>query len=1744
MSEYRLAIVIDANGRPAVAAFDSVTGSVQRTERASGGLTAAMRQVKVAVAGVISAATIRELTQLADGYTNITSKLRLVTDGERDLVATREALFQSSQRTRTDFSSTAELYTRMVRATKDLSLSQRESLLITETINKAFVVSGASAEAANAAIIQLSQGLAAGALRGDEFNSVAEQAPILLDMVAASLGKTKAELRAMAADGKITADVIVDALLAGAQDLDAEFEQMALTIGGSMTTLSNSFERWLGQQNEALGITQAIAEAINFLAQNFDQITTVVGAGAEVLGLYLLLFKGIPLLYTTATAAGWGFVAMLQAKNVSLLASIQQIGLLRAAGGAMVAAFAGWQLGTWLRENFVEAQLAGIAFVNGTLTGWERIKQGAQIAWAAVTAAATGGINIIRTALADLVGFYAGISEAADVFGLGAGAVATLREFESALRPTTSASDEFNRALADINAEFDRNKAKIDGITDDMADFAIAEANAKKRTNELTEALGGSRGLAPAAGLTAEQLKKLRAEQDRFLKSVEDLEAMLSGPLAEAELRRDRGLAETEALLRRGVISTEAAARARRVYNEEFRRTKEVIDSTLAPHEQILRDLHEEQTLIGLNAEELHVANVLRAQRNALLQQGTALSDEDRQAILAETEALARQNFQMEQLAEASRTSAEASQRAWGTFFDDLGRAAAQGTRGIKDLWKRMVEDMKARLITSGLIKLFSSLFGGGSGGGGWGALAAGMVGMLGGGSASAGGFSGSSSGGGGMNWMSMLSTGRSGYNMLSGSSATPWYGFLGNPNSTMGGYAHAAGPWLAAAGGAYAGAQNRHNTGGRVAGAASYGALGYVGGSLALGAAAGAAGAAGMGAAAVGAGAAGGASMAAAAIPVIGWILAAIALVDMLSGGKLIGTKFQTRGAEQSFNLGADGGSASLTLQQERQRSLFRGIARREVDKPATAEMQDAARQLYEQNRQIVESVNRQLMGDVDGLLESSLRVVQRYSKKGKLESTKYFVDILGKSWEEASMELAQTRLGAEQMIWAIDQIMGNQVEQIAASIVDPLIGGIGGAIGGRRGEIGGRIGEIFGDVLRDGFDDISPGMGGPGNPPGGSTMGEASAIAQRWRGDAEALLQGAQFLLQIASDIRNGFDLLGAGTLLPIVNLVEELAYAGEPLIETYQRLATSTRLLEQALEMTGVTSERTREEIVRWANGIAEAAGGIDRAQQLWNTYFDTFFTAEERALYGLQQAQAFADTRLEAVGLSRDDVAGSDGMAAFRALFDEVLRTGSAEAVVQWLEAAEAINVLLGAEQALAQARGGFANGAEQIAAALAQLRWEDTYASMSELDRVLADFNAQWDAYAAEFAAMGATVEQLAELEELRARAMERATADIRAQIEDVLGGLRIDEAFAGMTAAEQQMARFNQQWDEYRARLVSLGATVAQLTELEGLREAALARQVAAERAAEQEAIRAGRMAMWEEQRRQREALEAERARLADAEARRLAQLGDLMYGLGWDDALRGMSDADRALAQLNRRWDQIVAQALALGASTAQLADIELYRQNALADLQAEQERRLLEEIERRYQAELQWIERLRGFRDSLLLDQQVSILTPEQRLAEALAQYEATLTGAEAGDADARAGFEAAAQAFLREARGFWGSDDPYTEIFQRVQADLNRMIGASSVTQAEDQTVSLLTRIADAVSPQPGTGVTLSVDIAPVTTHLRELRDEHREGTRALLVELREQVRQQNEQIRELRQVNSELRAIRDQPIMRTN
>lgn len=314
----------------------------------------------LSIAGILGGQTaqlLRGVTETADGFQNLAARVRIATGEGQAFETAMQGIFEVAQRTATSVESTANLFTRVSQAGRDMGLAQRDVLALTETINQAIAVSGASAAASDAALTQLIQGLQSGVLRGEEFNSVMEQAPRLARALADGLGVGTGELRKMAQQGQLTSDVVVRALQTQTRAVQAEFDKLPPTVGRAMTQLRNEWLRFVGDLDAGSGATAAVAAGIAKLADNLDTVGRVAGVAGSLL-VAKLAVQGATALrtYAASAAAATGATTLLGA-SIAKIPSVINIAI--AATGFEV----GFQIGEMLRENSAIARRLGVAVV-------------------------------------------------------------------------------------------------------------------------------------------------------------------------------------------------------------------------------------------------------------------------------------------------------------------------------------------------------------------------------------------------------------------------------------------------------------------------------------------------------------------------------------------------------------------------------------------------------------------------------------------------------------------------------------------------------------------------------------------------------------------------------------------------------------------------------------------------------------------------------------------------------------------------------------------------------------------------------------------------------------------------------------------------------------------------------------------------------------------------------------------------------------------------------------------------------------------------------------------------------------------------------------------------------------------------------------------------------------------------------------------------------------------------------------
>lgn len=266
------------------ASLDKLGGMLTKTAHYGAGLAVAMQYIVPAMQQ-----SVRAVIGSADAITTLNNQLKLATGSAADAKAAFGALFDIAQRGRVSFTELGGTFASISRAGQELGISQQRLLTVTESIANAMAIGGGSAQGMQAALVQLGQGLSSGTLRGEELNSVMEQAPRLAQALAEGLGVTTGSLRKMGEQGLITAEQVIVALEKAGPKLLIEVANAEMTVGQSMTVLENSAVQLSGILNEATGLTKSlsavivdVSDAINQVGKNSVVLATLTTVGETV----------------------------------------------------------------------------------------------------------------------------------------------------------------------------------------------------------------------------------------------------------------------------------------------------------------------------------------------------------------------------------------------------------------------------------------------------------------------------------------------------------------------------------------------------------------------------------------------------------------------------------------------------------------------------------------------------------------------------------------------------------------------------------------------------------------------------------------------------------------------------------------------------------------------------------------------------------------------------------------------------------------------------------------------------------------------------------------------------------------------------------------------------------------------------------------------------------------------------------------------------------------------------------------------------------------------------------------------------------------------------------------------------------------------------------------------------------------------------------------------------------------------
>lgn len=282
---------------------------VENQTRRTGGAAESMKSKFMHAAAAVGAAlSIKNIIGLADAMTQTEARLNLITGDLEKTAALQDQIMASANRSRASYQSTADAVAKMGIMAKDAFNNTDELVAFTELINKQFTIAGASVAGQEAAMMQLTQAMASGVLRGEELNSIFEQASTIIQTIADHLGVSVGEIRAMAAEGQITAQVVKDAMLSSADEINAQFSAMPYTFSQVWTMMQNILLEAFGP------LIQVIGAGAQWIYENWAAIEPVLVGVATAVAI-------LTAAYLVHTAATWLQVEANRALIISLLSN-------------------------------------------------------------------------------------------------------------------------------------------------------------------------------------------------------------------------------------------------------------------------------------------------------------------------------------------------------------------------------------------------------------------------------------------------------------------------------------------------------------------------------------------------------------------------------------------------------------------------------------------------------------------------------------------------------------------------------------------------------------------------------------------------------------------------------------------------------------------------------------------------------------------------------------------------------------------------------------------------------------------------------------------------------------------------------------------------------------------------------------------------------------------------------------------------------------------------------------------------------------------------------------------------------------------------------------------------------------------------------------------------------------------------------------------------------------------------------
>lgn len=358
--------------------------------------------IKSAIAAYVSVRTIKAFAGLSDEMSNIKARLDAINDGHQSTVELQNMIFASAQRSRGEYQMTMDIVSKLGAQAKDAFDSNKETIQFAENLNKLFRVSGTSAQGVESVMYNLTQAMASGVLRGQDLNAVMSNTPQILQIVSDYMGITTGEIRKMAEEGKLSAQVVKNALLGATEDINAQFEKMPKTFGQIAVGIKNNFIYNLQPALEKMNEFANSDAFEQFSQKSIDGLAKVANIALDTVEI---LVGGANLISDNWSEIGpivWGvvgaFAAWTIATNIQKIAQMElnvamlanPMFIIPAVIGILIAAYMHWANSVggvaiankiamdFIMTKYENLKLSTLSMINNAITNWERFGVGVE----------------------------------------------------------------------------------------------------------------------------------------------------------------------------------------------------------------------------------------------------------------------------------------------------------------------------------------------------------------------------------------------------------------------------------------------------------------------------------------------------------------------------------------------------------------------------------------------------------------------------------------------------------------------------------------------------------------------------------------------------------------------------------------------------------------------------------------------------------------------------------------------------------------------------------------------------------------------------------------------------------------------------------------------------------------------------------------------------------------------------------------------------------------------------------------------------------------------------------------------------------------------------------------------------------------------------------------------------------------------------------------------------------------------